>query len=301
MTAAPATLAGRWMALPGNLRGAVWMILSGLGFTVMAVLIKLLGGRLDSLQIAFFRCLIGFLAILPIALAMGPGRLRTRHFPVHLTRGLFGMLAMICSYYAIQHLPLAAYTALSFSKPLFATVLAVLLLHEIVRWRRWSATALGFLGVLVMVRPGAGAFDPAALVALGDSVSIAFLVVLVKRLPPSETALTMLFHFGIVSSLASLPLAILVWRPPSWEEYGLLAAIGILGAAAQTCWIRAFRAGEASAVAPFDYTRLIFAAAAGLLLFAEAPDGWTFAGAGIIVASTLYIARRESRLARGGS
>lgn len=291
-------LAGRWLALPGNVRGAAWMILSGLGFTAMAVLIKLLGGRLDSLQIAFFRCLIGFLAILPLVLAQGTAAMRTRHFPVHLTRGLFGVLAMICSYYAIQHLPLASYTALSFSKPLFATVLAVLLLREIVRWRRWSATVLGFLGVLVMVRPGAATFDPAALVALGDSLSIAVLIVLIKRLPASETALTMLFHFGIVSSLAALPLAIAVWRAPTAAEYGLLAAIGVLGVLAQTCWIRAFRAGEASAVAPFDYTRLLFAAAFGFVLFAETPDAWAIAGAAVIVASTVYIARREAQLAR---
>jgi drug/metabolite transporter (DMT)-like permease len=104
-------LAGCWGALPGNARGAAWMILSGLGFTAMAVLIKLLGGRLDSLQIAFFRCLIGFLAVLPLALARGSAGMRTRHFPVHLTRGLFGVLAMVCSYYAIQHLPLASYTS----------------------------------------------------------------------------------------------------------------------------------------------------------------------------------------------
>ena len=160
---------------------------------------------------------------------------------------------------------------------------------------------VGFLGVLVMVRPGAGAFDAAALVALGEALSIAFLIVLIKRLPPSETALTMLFHFGIVSSIASLPLALLAWQTPSWEEYCLLAIIGVLGAAGQVCWIRAFRAGEASAVAPFDYTRLSFAATAGFLLFAEVPDVWTFAGAAVIVASTLYIARREARLARRGA
>jgi drug/metabolite transporter (DMT)-like permease len=167
-----------------------------------------------------------------------------------------------------------------------------------VRWRRWSATVLGFLGVLVMVRPGAATFDPAALVALGDSLSIAFLVVLVKRLPASETALIMLFHFGIVSSLAALPLAVLVWRAPTPTEYGLLIAIGVLGVLAQTCWIRAFRAGEASAVAPFDYTRLIFAAAFGFALFAETLDGWTVAGAAVIVGSTVYIARREAQLAK---
>jgi drug/metabolite transporter (DMT)-like permease len=274
------------------------MVASGLGFTVMAIAIKVLGHRLDSFQIAFFRCLIGFIAILPLVGAYGIDVLQTRSLKIHALRGLFGLISMFASYYAIARIPLASYTALSFTRPLFATVLAVLILHETVRWRRWSATAVGFIGVLVMVRPGAETFNSAALFALADSMSIAFLVTLIKRLPPGETPLGMMFYFGVFSTIASLPPALFVWQWPTPTEWALLMIIGILGALSQSFWIRAYRAGEASMVAPFDYLRLLFAGIAGYLAFAETVDLWTVLGAAIIVISTVYIARRESRVAR---
>lgn len=288
----------RWLQLSGNTRGIVWMIASGIGFTFMAICIKQLGQRLDSLQIGFFRVLFGLIAILPFVAQTGLARLRTSHMRVHFIRAVFGLIAMYCSYYALARIPLADYTALSFTKPLFATALAVVILGEVVRWRRWSATIVGFLGVLIMVRPGAGTFQPAALAALTDAFAIAFLVALVKRLPPDETPLGMLYWFGLFAVALSIPGAIYTWQWPSWHEYLLLATVGALGALSQSFWIRAFRAGEASAVAPFDYFRLIFAAVVGILLFSEWPTAWTLIGAAVIVASTVYIARRESQLGK---
>ena len=290
----------RWLALPGNTRGAFWMVAAGVGFTVMAVAIKLLGTELDSFQVAFFRILFGFIVILPIVGYLGPTAgydfLRTRHLHIHAIRALLGMVAMYCSYYALAWIDLADFMALSFTRPLFATVLAVIILHEVVRWRRWSATAAGFIGVLIMVRPGSGTFDPAGFFALGEAFSIAFLVTLVKRLPARETTLGMMFHFGAIATLLSLPAAIYFWRWPTAEEWWLLLIIGALGAVAQSCWIRAFRCGEASLVAGFDYLRLPLGAAVGLIWFAEMPSIWTLVGAIVIVASTIYIARREASL-----
>jgi drug/metabolite transporter (DMT)-like permease len=288
----------RWLMLSGNTRGILWMIASGVGFTIMAIGIKQLGQRLDSLQIGFFRVLIGFVAILPFVARVGLERLRTRHLGVHFIRAVFGLIAMYCSYYALAHIPLADYTALSFTKPLFATALAVVILGEVVRWRRWTATMVGFMGVLIMVRPGAGTFQPAALAALADAFAIAFLVALVKRLPPQETPLGMLFWFGVFAVVLSIPGALHGWQWPTPPEMLWLIAVGVLGALSQSFWIRAFRAGEASAVAPFDYLRLIFAGVVGILLFSEWPTVWTLTGAVVIVASTVYIARRESALGK---
>jgi len=296
--AGAAALRRRWLQLSGNSRGALWMIASGVGFSVMAVAIKLLGHRLDSFQIAFFRVLIGFLAILPFVAGASRETLQTRHLGVHFVRGVFGLTAMYCSYFAIARIPLADYTALSFTKPLFATVLAIVILGEVVRWRRWTATAVGFLGVIIMVRPGSGTFQPAALAAVADSFSIAFLVTLVKRLPARETPLTMLFWFGIFACGLAVGPALWFWQWPTATEWALLLVVGILGALSQSFWIRSFRAGEASVVAPFDYLRLPLAAAIGAIGFSELPTAWTFAGAGVIVVSTLYIARREARLNR---
>jgi drug/metabolite transporter (DMT)-like permease len=296
--AGTARIRARWLELSGNSRGALWMIASGLGFSIMAVGIKLLGHRLDSFQIAFFRVVIGFVAILPFIAGSGLAQLRTRHLPVHFVRGVFGLTAMYCSYYAIARMPLADYTALSFTKPLFAVVLAILILGETVRWRRWTATALGFVGVLIMVRPGAGTFQPAALAALVDAFSIAFLITLVKRLPPQETPLGMLFYFGVFATVLAAGPAIYYWQWPTLYEWSLLIGVGALGALSQSFWIRSFRAGEASVVAPFDYLRLPIAATIGFIGFTELPTVWTFVGAGVIVGSTLYIAHREAQVKR---
>jgi len=288
----------RWLQLSGNSRGALWMLASGLVFSVMALAIKLLGQRLDNLQIGFFRVAVGFIAILPFVARAGWSQIRTQHLHVHIIRAVFGLLAMYCSYYAIAHIPLADYTALSFTKPLFATFLAVVILHEVVRWRRWTATAVGFVGVIVMVRPGATAFQPAALAALVEAFSIAFLVTLVKRLPARETTTGMLFHFGLFASVLSIAPAVYAWQWPTAFEWFLLISVGLLGAMAQSCWIRSFRCGDASVVAPFDYLRLLFAGSVGFAVFGELPTVWTLAGAGVIVTSTLYIAHREAQLSR---
>lgn len=286
----------RWRALPRNLRGAMWMLASCLGFSIMVAFVKLASRELDSFQITFFRCFFGLVTLAPFIWHMGSESLHTRHLGAHVWRGVLGIVAMVCAYYGVSRLPLATYTALSFTKPLFAMVLAVLVLHETVGIRRWAATLVGFAGVLVMMRPGSEAFDPNSLFAMGDALSIAILITVLKRLPPSEKPLAMLFYFGIVASSLSLPPALIVWEWPSGETWAYLLIIGTTGALSQYWWILAFREGEASAVAPFDYSRLIFTGAIGLAIFSEWPDRWTLAGAALIIGSTLYIAHREATL-----
>jgi drug/metabolite transporter (DMT)-like permease len=288
----------RWAALPANIQGALWMMLSCLGFSIMASFVKLAAREIGTFEITFFRCFFGLLVLTPVILWRGPSVLVTRHLGMHAWRGLLGSFSMMCAYFGISRLELASYTALSFTKPLFAIVLAVIVLRETVRWRRWGATAVGFVGVLIMMRPGTAAFDPNALFALADALSIAILITVLKRLPAYEKPFAMLFYFGVIASpLALIPAVMVGWQWPSLAVWLLLIAIGITGALSQYWWILAFRAGEASAVAPFDYSRLIFTGFVGLVFFSEVPDGWTLAGAGLIVASTVYIARREARIA----
>jgi drug/metabolite transporter (DMT)-like permease len=295
------TVSSRWNALAPNLRGAVFMLLSSLGFTVMAVLIRDVAATIDPLQMAFFRCSIGWLAILPFVAHAGLGTVRSNVLRLHLSRAALGTIAMFCAYYAIAHMPLADFTALSFTRPLFATVLAVIVLHEIVRWRRWTATIVGFLGVLVMVRPGAAEINPATFVALGESVSLALLIVIVKVMPRAEKTLTMLFWFGAFSIPITLVPAIFVWEWPTAAEWILLVVMALSGVVSQWLFILAFRTGEASFVAPIDYVRLVFVAVTGYVVFAEVPTIWTLLGAAIIVGATFYIMRRETKLAGGPS
>jgi len=133
------------------------------------------------------------------------------------------------------------------------------------------------------------------LVSLAQAFSIAVAVLLVKRMPAAESTLSVLFYFAVLSTLGLLGPALVVWQTPTWTELGLLVAMGLFGVGAQAAVVTGYRMGEATAVAPFDYSRLLFAAAFGFALFAEVPDGWTVAGAAVIVASTVYIARREGR------
>jgi drug/metabolite transporter (DMT)-like permease len=291
---------GFWKGLPANLRGALWVTLSCLCIASMAALVKSLGARLDSFQLAFFRAGFGLLSVLPFAIGAGWGVLRTRQLKLHIVRGVAGTVAMMCGFYALTHLSLADATAITFTTPLFLTVLAALVLHETVRWRRWSATAIGFLGVLVMLRPGHGVLELAALVALLGATCVATVRLVIKRLAAADSSLTIIVWFGLVSTAVSAVPAALVWRTPTLFDLGLLVLLGCLASLTQVFMIRGYRAGEASALAPFEYARLPFAMMYGFLLFAELPDLYTLLGASIIVASTLYIARREHVLNRQG-
>ncbi len=203
---------------------------------------------------------------------------------------------MACYFDAVSWLPLAEAIAYTFTMPLFMIVCAVLLLGERVRWRRWSATAVGFVGVLVMLRPGMVAIEAAALVALLGAILSALVFTSVKKLSTTESALTMILYFALVGMLMSIGPALTVWRWPSAGEFALLFLTGVLGTSGQYVAVWGWSVGEATAIAPFDYSRLIFAAALGFAVFAEVPDPTTVLGAGIIVASTLYIGRRAAKV-----
>ena len=290
-------LRARWLELSPNLRGAIWMIGAALGFTINGAMVKALGATgLPTMQLAFARAVFALLAVLPFLWRAGLGALATRAPGIHLIRAVAGSVAMVCGFYALVLLPLADVTALTFTTPLFTILLAVPLLGERIRWRRWTATAIGFLGVLVMVRPGAGSFELGALLAIAMALGIAVATVMVKRLPPGESHAAMVFWFCIASLVLTAVPALLVWQPPSADQWLLLVGIGVLGAASQALIIRAFRTGEASFVAPFDYSKLLLAVAIGFAYFGEVPDLWSLAGAAIIVGSNLYIARRDAAL-----
>lgn len=301
VTARHRAFSKRWAALPANTRGGIWVLAAAVGFSVMSGLAKHLGGTLDSFQIAFFRAAVGTCVLLPIALRAGPAVFRTHAPMLHVLRGASGMVAMLSGFYAVTHLPLATATAISFTKPLFMIPLAMLVLGEKVRWRRWSATALGFLGVLIILRPFGGPVDPAMFIAMAGALGIAVTVAVLKRMPPQEKTLTILVYFAVLSTVLTAIPAAFVWRTPTGQEFALLVLMGMVGVTSQAMVVRGFRIGEATALSPLDYTRLLFASTIGVLFFAEIPDIWTAIGAGVIIASTVYIARRDARLGKIGS
>jgi drug/metabolite transporter (DMT)-like permease len=288
--------------LSPNLQGALWMLASALVFTANGVLVKALAaGGMPVFQIALARAGFALIAILPFVWMAGRHAFRTSHWGTHAIRAVCGAGAMLCGFFALSRLPLAEVTAINFTTPLFATVLGIVLLGEVVRWRRWTATLVGFAGVLVMLRPvalftGEGVPLEGFLAALGMAFGIAVAVVMVKRLPKSEHQAIMVFYFCIASLAMAVVPAIQVWQEPTWQQWLLLAGVGVVGASGQSLIIKAYRLGETSFVAPFDYSKILFAVLLGFVFFGEVPDAWALAGAAIIVASTLYIARREHRL-----
>ena len=287
----------RFSELPGNVQGAIWIAFAGLILVAMSSMVKALGASFDSFQIVFFRCAVGTVALLPLALRYGSGTYATRRAGMHALRTLAGLGAMACFFYALTQMELAGAIAIMFSRPLFTTIGAVMVLGELVRWRRATATVVGFIGILVMVRPGVAAFEPAALVAVLGAMLAGATAIIIKKLSATEATVVTVFWFTIGGTVLALIPAMLVWRTPTGAEWGLLVLMGLLGLAGQAAMTRAFALGEASAVVSFDYLRLIFAGLIGIVLFAEVPDIWSVTGAAIIIAGTLYIIRREIKLA----
>ena len=211
---------------------------------------------------------------------------------------VFHVGGMICYFAAIAWLPLAEVIALAFSKPLFATIGAALVLHEVVRARRWSAIGIGFVGVLIVLRPGAEAISPFALLVLLGALLAAATTLMIKYLTRTERVPTIVWYQALFATLLSFPLCLLHWRLPDLAGWLLLIGIGSFGTLAWLTLAHAVHLADASAVVPFEFLRLPFAALAAYLWFGEVPSIWTWLGGGLIFGATIYITEREARLAR---
>jgi drug/metabolite transporter (DMT)-like permease len=288
----------RWLALHGNTRGAIWILVAGFMTTVQSLMVKQVGTDLHVFQVVFLRCLFGLSILLPLAFKSGLATFRTGRVHLHLMRAGISLTSMACSFYAFAHLPLADATAYGFTIPLFMIPIAMVMFGEKVRWRRWTATFIGFAGVLIMVRPD-GAVHLAVPIALIGAFFNALVMAIIKRLTGTERIITLMTYFTIIGTLIALIPAMLVWRTPTYWELLLLFGMGLTGTLSQMFAAHGwYAATEATAIAPFDYSRLLYAVILGFIFFAEIPGLNTAAGALIIAGSTLYIARREARLRR---
>ena len=293
--AATSPFARRWTSLPGNLRGIVWLSIGAFALSVADVCVKSLGRKFDPLEITLFRYITGMVLLSPVFVRMGWAELKTKHIGRHLLRMSVAFVAQLGVFLSIIHLPLAEATAINFSKPLFTTVVAVIILSEVVDGRRWAATIIGFFGILIMVRPGTAGLDPMALVAVGAALAFAIANVLIRVLARTEPTNRILFYYHIGGIIVFAGPAAWVWQTPVGMEWVMMVAIGALTTAGIFCYLRAFAVGEANAVGPAENLRLIYAALFGYFLFSEIPSVWTAVGALIIVACTYYIARVEAR------
>jgi drug/metabolite transporter (DMT)-like permease len=303
-------------------------ILSVLGssasFTVSAALVKAVAADFPTAELVLFRSAVCAAVLLPLLLLRhggrsggsrggggrsggGLGALRVRRVWPHIIRTLFGFIAMWTSFYGLGHLPLATNTALGFVMPLMLTLLSIPLLGERVGWRRMSAVLAGLLGVLVMVRPwnalggeaGAGLPLAPTLWVLGGVLCWALAMITIRQMGASgESNATIVLWFSLGGSLLAGVAAAPVWITPGGWDLLALVGIGLVSALAQLLMTQAYRTGESSLIAPFEYTAIVYTTAMGMAIWGEYPDAWTWAGIAIIVAAGLYVWRREVVVAR---
>jgi len=265
-------------------------------FSLMDVLVKWQSAAFATVQIIFFRSVFALLPIAAVIVHSGNyGVLRTRNPGGHIVRSLVGVVAMAAVFtsYALMHL--ADAIAITFAAPLFATALSVPMLGERVGIHRWSAVVVGFVGVLVIVGPGSGAFEWPALIALLGAACIGVTMVYVRKLTRTETSEAIVFYFTMTTTICALLALPFFWVTPGPLDFVLLAAIGLLGGTAQLFRTNAAKGADVAILAPFSYVAILWAMLFGYLVWNEVPSVSTLAGAAIVAASGLYIVFRETR------
>ena len=282
-----------------NFQGALWIVASCLGATIMSLGLKSLAGEIHSTQIVLIRCLIGLMLIFPILAREGFEKLKSRQLKLHLIRGICAALAINMGFYSLTVLPLATATVLFFAAPLFVTLFAIPLLNEKVGWRRLLATLVGFFGTIIVINPSMAGFDTKLLIPVLSSVFFAVSLILNKQLSKTDSPAVLMFYIFLIVTVFSAPLAISNWTTPTFSQWQILVLIVSLFATSRTYFdIKAYSIGEASFVAPFQYLRILFIGIAAYIVFQEVLEVNVLIGALVIISSTFYIAQREYRIKR---
>lgn len=288
-------LEAQWSAAPPNLRGSVLMVAAYVVFTVMTALIKIVGSEIPVPQILVVRQIVMSSILFFILRNRLRDAFKTDRHWLQVQRGLFSIGAMTCGFTALIHMPIAEATAIGFSQVLFVTLGAILILGEVVDKRRWLAMVLGFAGVLIMLRPGSEAMNIYALLSLAGAMFGAGITITVRILGDRERTETILLWQGVVILTALTGPAIYVWQSATPGQWLGMVAIGVVGTAGQWLITRAYQVGEASALAPLDFVRLLLATLTGFLVFAELPAMITLAGAALVVWGTVETMRSNRR------
>ena len=255
---------------------------------------KYLSATLPSIEIAWIRFVVFALIMIP---AMTPGSplfaLPTNRLGLQLLRGLTVLASSLFFISGLRFLPIAEASATGFVAPLFVTALSIIFLGEKVGLRRWIATGVGLVGVIIILRPGSGAFHPAAFFPIVSALAWAGTLIMTRMMSGTERAITVMTYSSIAGVCILSALVPFVWVTPSWNDIMLGVFIGVASTTGQWIVVLAFRYAGASVLAPFSYTQLLWVSSLGFLVFGEVPDVWTVTGAAFIVASGLYTAHRE--------
>lgn len=291
------------------LLGISLKILSALAFTLMSAVVKTLSVRYPVGQLIFCRSFFALIPLLVWLSFQGPiiANIKTSRFGSHLRRGIIGSIGMLCGFISLRSLPLPDAVAIGYASPLLAVVLAALVLKETVRIYRWSAVAIGFIGVLIMLSPHLNLSTLAAIASGGSTTGAAFglagafcsawAMTEVRRLTRSETTGAIVFYFTSLSTLMGLSTIALGWSWPfSASDAGLMVLMGILGGIGQILLTVSYRHGDASLVAPFEYTSMIWAIALGWVLFGDVPQQVVLIGAAVVISAGIFVIWREKQL-----
>ena len=288
----------KFLSLTDSTKGIIVLLIAAVGFSIMAALIKLAGTRLHVTQILFVRQIVMCLILSPRIAASFPKSLHSGRPGLQLVRVFVALIAMLCGFSAVIHLPLADATAIGFAKSFFVTLFAIVILHETVGPRRWGATIVGFAGVAIMLQPGAGGFSLYGIYAVVGAAAAGLVMIIIRILTRTERPDTIMIYQSFGVGLCMAVPACLFWQTPTPAEWLLLAGIGAVSFISQLGNVFAYKWGEASMLASLEYTRLLYATALGFLIFGTLPGPETLAGAILIVSAAIYIMHREATLKR---
>lgn len=284
-----------WRRIPANVRGALFVVTGGFLLIVMASIVKILGQTLPVFEVLFVRFLAGLVMILPLIWRMGIRITHTGKIHLHASRSFVGFMGNLCFFFALIHIPLADTVTIQFSRPLIMIVIAAMFLGEVVGRKRSITTLVGSGGILLITKPFSEGFDPWALSALGGAFFGTLVVLTVKLLTRTEHIVTIMFYFAVFTTLFAFIPAMVTWKTPTLTEFGLLVLTGTLGIIGQGMFSHGVGLGETSFVMPFDYMRIVYGFLLGVIWFAEVPGILSFAGAGIIISTSVYLLRTESQ------
>ena len=261
--------------------------------------VKLLSDDLHPIIICFYRCLMGLIIITPFVVRNNFKALETDNMRLQIFRALINIISMICWFSAIGMMHFEKATALGFTTPLFTTVLAVLILGEVIRFHRTAALLLGFVGILIIIRPGYVPFEFGTILMLIASFSFSFVLIFIKKLSATDSSLTIIFYHLLYMTPAFFILSLFFWESVSFNQLIIFTLMGASGLLSHWCLAQAFKMSDTTFVMPLQFTKLIWASLIGLFIFAEQPDIWTWIGGVIIFISVVYITYREAFKKKG--
>ena len=265
----------------------------------MGACVKLLSDDLHPVIICFYRCLMGLIIITPFIIKNNFQALQTDNMRLQILRALINIISMICWFTAIGMMHLEKATALGFTTPLFTTVLAVIVLGEVIRFHRTAALLLGFVGILIIIRPGYMPFEFGTILMLIASFSFSFVLIFVKKLSATDSSLTIIFYHLLYMTPAFFILSLFYWQSINFNQLVIFSLMGSSGLLSHWCLAQAFKMSDTTFVMPLQFTKLIWASLIGLFIFAEQPDIWTWVGGVIIFISVVYITYREAFKKKG--